>query len=123
MVNDLTCRNCRFLCPNRIDICQKFEPDMKTNNLFIHGVIKLPLMFWLNRTDERWHSKLLKYLRQNCIDYIDDRKHNNTTLWAGTPEREIESMMVVYGYFPEDSKPIWIDPDIIDGYAVAIGAI
>ena len=67
--------------------------------------------------DSKYRYMLLGRMQSDCEYYLGFGKRNQSRLWAGNEEKQIEYMKQLYNSFDEDEKPQWLSMSQILDYA------
>lgn len=69
----------------------------------------------------RWYRdpfpyQMLSRLESDCKYFLNEGRHNEKHLWAGSVEGQIEKMKEIYNSLPDQDKPLWLSMEDIEGY-------
>lgn len=103
------------------DICEDFVPCSMTNNLYVRGIIDMPLETWLEKSKPCYHLALLRRLKHDCMEYLTTKKRDSSHFWADTKEEQIKAMETIWNRLPVKEKPDWLTIDDIVTFKVALG--
>ncbi|MCE8841147.1 MULTISPECIES: LPD11 domain-containing protein [Bacteroidales] len=67
--------------------------------------------------DSKYRYMLLGRMQSDCEYYLGFGNRNQSRLWAGNEEKQIEYMKQLYNSFDEDEKPQWLSMSQILDYA------
>lgn len=67
--------------------------------------------------DSKYKYMLLGRMQSDCEYYLGFGNRNQSSLWAGNEEKQIEYMKQLYNSFDEDEKPQWLSMSQILDYA------
>ena len=67
--------------------------------------------------DSKYKYMLLGRMQSDCEYYLGFGNRNQSRLWAGNEEKQIEYMKRIYESFSDGDKPQWLSMNQIQDYA------
>lgn len=67
--------------------------------------------------DSKFRYMLLGRMQSDCEYYLGFGNRNQSRLWAGNKEKQIEYMKRIYESFSDGDKPQWLSMNQIQDYA------
>ena len=64
----------------------------------------------------------LSRLQSDCEDFLCSKGRNESDLWHGSVDAQIEEMKSRWNGLPDDAKPEWLSMEKINKYALEMGA-
>ena len=91
---------------------EKKREDMKSEDM----KIKKESIKKKNSVDNSFNYQLLSRLQLDCDYFLGNGNRNESRLWAGNIDAQIDKMRELLDGFEESEKPEWISKDDIDNY-------